>query len=70
MHLKSFNIPCFIYYPKPIHLLDAMKKYGYQEGDFPISEIVSKRIFAIPMHPYLEKTVTDKVCCKIMEFIK
>jgi len=69
VHLKSFNIPSFIYYPKPLHLLDAMKKYGYQKGDFSISESAAERIFAIPMHPYLEKNVINKISDNILDFI-
>ena len=41
-------------YPKPLHLQPAFKELGYKEGDFPISEDYSQRIFSLPMHPYLE----------------
>ncbi|MBU0994484.1 MAG: DegT/DnrJ/EryC1/StrS family aminotransferase [Proteobacteria bacterium] len=52
--LKENDIPTAIYYPKPLHLQTAFKYLGYKEGDFPVSEDCSKRIFSIPMHPYLE----------------
>jgi UDP-2-acetamido-2-deoxy-ribo-hexuluronate aminotransferase len=51
--LKQAGIPTAIYYVKPLHLLDAYSDLGYKEGDFPIAEQVSERIFALPMHPYL-----------------
>jgi UDP-2-acetamido-2-deoxy-ribo-hexuluronate aminotransferase len=51
--LKQAGIPTAIYYPKPLHLLTAFSYLGYHEGDMPVTEEVSKRIFALPMHPYL-----------------
>jgi dTDP-4-amino-4,6-dideoxygalactose transaminase len=52
--LKDAGIPTAIYYPKPLHLQDAFAFLGYKEGEFPISESISKRIFSLPMHPYLQ----------------
>jgi dTDP-4-amino-4,6-dideoxygalactose transaminase len=54
--LKETGIPTAIYYPKPLHLQTAFKPLGYKEGDFPISEDFSGRIFSLPMHPYLTGT--------------
>ena len=49
------NIPTMIYYKYPIHLMKAFSFLGYQKGDFPISENLSKRILSLPMHPYLSQ---------------
>jgi dTDP-4-amino-4,6-dideoxygalactose transaminase len=54
--LKEAGIPTAIYYPKPLHLQTAFKSLGYKEGDFPISEDFSGRIFSLPMHPYLSNS--------------
>jgi dTDP-4-amino-4,6-dideoxygalactose transaminase len=51
--LKEGGIPTAIYYPKPLHLQTAFRSLGYKEGDFPVSEDYSGRIFSLPMHPYL-----------------
>ena len=51
--LKSAGIPTAIYYPKPLHLQTAFASSGYREGDFPVSEDCARRIFSLPMHPYL-----------------
>ncbi len=53
--LKENNIPTVIYYPKPLHLQDAFKELNYKQGDLPISESISDRVFSLPMHPYLEE---------------
>lgn len=51
--LKQAGIPSAIYYPKPLHLQTAFSDLGYEAGDFPVTEDVCSRIFAVPMHPYL-----------------
>ena len=56
--LKDSGIPTAIYYPRPLHLQTAFASLGYKEGDFPVSEDCSKRIFSLPMHPYL--TIEDQ----------
>ncbi len=53
--LKEAGIPTAIYYPRPLHLQSAFSSLGYSEGDFPISEDCARRIFSIPMHPYLKE---------------
>lgn len=51
--LKEVGVPTAIYYPKPLHQQDAFADLGYKYGDFPVSEMLAARIFALPMHPYL-----------------
>ena len=53
--LKDKQIPFAIYYPTPLHLMTAFKDLYYTAGDFPISEKIAEEIFAIPMHPFLQK---------------
>jgi UDP-2-acetamido-2-deoxy-ribo-hexuluronate aminotransferase len=59
--LKAAGIPSAIYYPIPLHLQGAFRHLAYREGDFPISEDASRRIFSLPMHPYLEATQQDVI---------
>lgn len=54
--LKKAGIPTAVHYPMPLHLQECFEYSGYQKGDFPISEIVSKEIMSLPMNPY----VTDE----------
>ena len=50
-----------IYYKIPNHLQEGYSKYGYQQGDFKVSENISKKILSLPLHPYLDKDSQDKV---------
>jgi dTDP-4-amino-4,6-dideoxygalactose transaminase len=58
--LKQAGIPTAIYYPRPLHLQPAFSDLGYREGDFPVSEDCAKRIFSLPMHPYLDTGDQEK----------
>jgi len=51
--LKEAGIPTAVYYPKPLHRQTAFAGLDYREGDFPVSEDCARRIFSLPMHPYL-----------------
>ena len=54
--LQDNKIPTAIYYPKPLHMQMAFEYLKYKAGDFPVSEDIAKRIFSLPMHPYLTET--------------
>lgn len=51
--MKAKGIPIMIYYGIPLHLQTAYAHLGYRVGDLPVSEDLCKRVFSIPMHPYL-----------------
>ena len=53
--LSTKSIPTVVYYKFPIHLMKGFKYLGYSEGNFPISESLSKSIISLPMHPYLNE---------------
>jgi dTDP-4-amino-4,6-dideoxygalactose transaminase len=49
--LKTKGIQTSMHYP-PIHLFSLYKqKFGYQEGDLPITEEISKREVTLPLYP-------------------
>ncbi|MHC1744932.1 MAG: DegT/DnrJ/EryC1/StrS family aminotransferase [Syntrophobacteraceae bacterium] len=60
--LRAAGIPSAIYYPKPLHRQRAFKDLDYREGDFPVSEDCARRIFSLPMHPYLEARDQERIC--------
>jgi len=65
--LKAKEIPTAVYYPTPLHLQTAFAFLGYRQGDFPISEECCKRIFSIPMHPYLEMKDQERIAEAILK---
>jgi len=53
--LQEQGIPSGIYYPVPLHLQKAYRKFGYGGGDFPVSEQMSKEVLSLPMHSELKE---------------
>lgn len=67
--LKDSGVPTMIYYPKPLHLQKAYEHLGYKEGDFPVAEKTSQRIFSLPMHPYLQDEQIETITSLINSFV-
>lgn len=59
-----------IHYPVPLHLLNAHKKLGHKEGDFPNSERASNSILSLPIFPGITEAEIKKVVSLIKKFIK
>ena len=68
--LEEREIPTRITY-EPLHLTPYYgKKWGYQTGDLPITEDVSKRILTLPFHLGLEIEDLDYMVDQIKGFFK
>lgn len=63
--LQKEGIPTMVYYPKPLHVQDAFAFLGYRPDDLPVSDDCARRIFSLPMHPYLkeddQKLIADAI---------
>ena len=59
--LKALGIPTAVYYPRPLHLQTAFSRLCYRQGDFPVAEQTSDRIFSLPMYPYLDSSDQNKI---------
>ena len=57
--LGDAKIPTAVHYPMPLHLQEAFANLGYHEGDFPVSERVSREIMSLPMSPFLTREQQD-----------
>lgn len=60
-YLKHNGVFCNISYPFPIHLMKGYRYLGYKKNDLPITELMSKQIFSLPMYPQLTMRKVDKV---------
>ncbi len=67
--LKDADIPSMIYYPKPLHLQSAYEKLGHREGDYPVSEMCSRKILSLPMHPYLDEKTLVSITDTILQHV-
>lgn len=68
--LNSNQIPAMIYYPVSLHQQKAYRDSRYNEGDFPVAELLSKEVISLPMHTELSKEQLIYITDKVLEFIK
>ena len=65
--MKKQNIQVGNYFP-PVHLQPFMvEQFGYKQGDFPITESVSRSTIALPFHNHLTKDEVAVVCKTLRE---
>ncbi|MCL4405404.1 MAG: DegT/DnrJ/EryC1/StrS family aminotransferase [Patescibacteria group bacterium] len=50
-YLTGRGIGNAVFYPKPLHLHPHFMRLGYKDGDFPISEKISKEVLSLPVNP-------------------
>nr|WP_294871413.1 DegT/DnrJ/EryC1/StrS family aminotransferase [uncultured Pedobacter sp.] len=69
-YLQQKGIPSMVYYPIPVHLQQAYKVYGYQEGDFPIAERLCKEVISLPIHTEMKDEVQNYIIENVVNFFK
>jgi dTDP-4-amino-4,6-dideoxygalactose transaminase len=67
-HLSNARVDTGIHYPIPLHLQKAYANYGYQAGDFPVTEKVAAEILSLPMYPQLTEIQQNRVVEQISRF--
>lgn len=60
-YLKQRGVPVNIYYPRPMHTLEAFKGLGYAPGDMPVSLKASREVLSLPFHPYMKRQDVQQV---------
>lgn len=60
--LRRQEIPTAIYYPRPMHLQPAYARFGDGHGSLPVSERLSETVLSLPMHPYMDRATTERIC--------
>ena len=67
-HLKARGIGSAVYYPLPLHLQPCFAYLGYQEGQFPESELAAKEVVSLPVYPELTDAQRDEVIAAVRQF--
>jgi dTDP-4-amino-4,6-dideoxygalactose transaminase len=63
--LAAQGIPTAIYYPKPLHRQQAYRTFPSVEGGLAVSERLADEVISLPMHPYLDKAIQDRIIAAV-----
>jgi dTDP-4-amino-4,6-dideoxygalactose transaminase len=64
--LASAGVGTAIHYPIPLHLQNAYSELGYAQGEFPVTERVSREIISLPMFPQLQADQQSRVASGVV----
>jgi dTDP-4-amino-4,6-dideoxygalactose transaminase len=59
--LKAQGIPTAIYYPKPLHRLEAYRRFPVVDNGIPVTDQLAEEVISLPMHAYLDAPTQDRV---------
>ncbi len=69
-YLAEKGVPSMVYYPIPLHLQLAYQVYGYQKGDFPVSESLCQKVLSLPIHTEMKDEDQNHIIERIKSFFK
>jgi UDP-2-acetamido-2-deoxy-ribo-hexuluronate aminotransferase len=67
-HLTAKQVPVSVFYPVALHLQNAFADMGYKQGDFPIAEDLTTRVFSLPMHSELDDDQVAYIIAAVNEY--
>jgi dTDP-4-amino-4,6-dideoxygalactose transaminase len=67
--LKAKGVPTAIYYPRPMHLQKAYERWSEGPGSLPVSERLSSRVLALPMHADMRPEIRERIIAAVREAI-
>ena len=67
--LDQNGIPTAVFYPTPIHKTHAFTDHLFRSRSLAVTENISKRVFSIPMHPYLSGDEISRICSIILNHL-
>ena len=67
-YLQEKGIPTMIYYPIPVPKQQAYLRYGYQTGDFPVSESLCEKVLSFPIHTEMDPAQQDFIIDAILSY--
>ena len=69
-YLMGKDIPAMIYYPVPLHMQKAYLDPRYNEGDFPVTEMLSEKVISLPMSTEMDDEQLEYITSSVIEFLK
>lgn len=69
-HLLSRGVDAKVHYPIPLPLQEGLKKFGYKQGDFPVTERQARRVVSVPVDQHLDDGQIEFVIDSVRSFFK
>ncbi|MBM4203212.1 MAG: DegT/DnrJ/EryC1/StrS family aminotransferase [Gammaproteobacteria bacterium] len=67
--LADAGIPTAVHYPVPLNRQPAYERLSRAAGKLNNSDSVSERVFSLPMHPYLEQPVQERIARSVINAV-
>ena len=68
--MRRHEVGCTYYYP-PVHLQSYLRdRYGFEEGNFPVTESIAQRTLALPFFPQIDGTQVELVCLTLQVMLQ
>lgn len=64
--LSARGVPTAVYYPTPLHRHAAYKDFPIAPGGLPVSEHLADHVLSLPLHPYLDGFMQERVVEAVM----
>lgn len=68
--LQKNQVGCGIHYPVPLHLTNAYRMLGVEEGRFPVAEALAKKTLSLPMFAELNEEQLNTVVQTVKQFFE
>lgn len=68
--LKTQGIPTAIHYAKPVHQQVAYRHFPVAGNGLPVAERLAGEVLSLPMHPYLEPALQDRIVEAVRDAMK
>ena len=65
--LAAVGIETGVHYPMPLHLSKPYVHFGYEVGDYPITERACAQVLSLPMYPQLSQEQQELVAARVVD---
>ena len=67
-HLRGLGVPSAVYYPVPMHMQPAYRRFPQGAGGLPVTERIRDRVISLPMHADLDEAAQDRIVDAVASF--
>jgi dTDP-4-amino-4,6-dideoxygalactose transaminase len=69
-HLRAAGVESAVYYPKPLHLQQALADSARSPAPLPVAERAAGEVLSIPIYPELSREARERVAASVRDFFE